>query len=119
MKGMENVDVVKTADIHEIDPVYFIGPIVVGLLILVLLVLIACIIKKHVVLMTFLGVMITFLSIGVSWILITEKPKVIGKEITVVIEDKKTLKSLSKKYEKIEKVDKDTYVIYIEKRSEG
>lgn len=118
MEGMENIDVIQTIDIHEIDPVYFIGPVVVGLLMLLLLVLIACIIKRHIILMTFLGVLITFLSMGASWLLTTEKPKVTGKKITVVVEDKKALKSLSKKYKKIEKVDKDTYVIYVEKRSD-
>lgn len=110
---MEGIDILQTREIHEVDSVYFIGPIIVGILLLVLMLMFSLIIRKHHSLMLFLGIVSTFLCMAISWILVVENPKVVGKDITITTKNKKSLKALIDKYPDIEKVDTYTYVIHI------
>lgn len=110
---MLNTIVLSETELHDIDMSCYTIPVIIGFLLSLIIIGISIRIKRHRFLLLAIALIISIFSLAIGFILTIEHPKVIGRELTIQVKDKKTLKLLKEEYPEIVEVDQNTYVIRI------
>lgn len=110
---MLNTIVLSETELHDIDMSYYTIPVIIGFLLSLIIIGCSIRIKRYRFLLLATAIIIDIFSLAIGFILTIENPKVIGREITVQVKDKKTIKQLKETYPEIIEVDQNTYVIRI------
>lgn len=110
---MLNTIVMSETELHDMNMSYYTIPVIIGFLLSLIIICIAFRIKRKQFLLVVTALIIDIFSLAIGFILTIEHPKVIGREITVQVKDKKTLTKLREAYPEMVEVDQNTYVIRI------